>query len=146
MTLSRLRVALVASVALGSTACPYDGLSRSLGLAIGGSGGGSGGPHVLLILQQPFTGTAGNILTPALLVEAADSLGRADTGFTGTINTALSTNPAGANLTGARSVAAVRGIASFGDLAISKASSGYVLQATAQGSSSVSTAPITITP
>ena len=46
----------------------------------------------------------------------------------------------------ARSVAAVRGIASFGDLAISKASSGYVLRATAQSSSSVSTAPITITP
>ena len=142
MKLSRLNIALVA---LATAACPYDGLSRSLGIAIGGSGGGSGS-HVLLFLQQPLTGTAGNILTPAILVGAADTLGRADTSFTGTISMALSTNPAGANLSGTLGVAAVRGVASFGDLAISKASPGYVLQATAQRSTAVSSAPITITP
>jgi len=141
MKLSRLNIVLVALVA---AACPYDRLSRAVGIALGGGGGGSSGPNVLLILQQPLTGTAGQILTPALLVGAADTLGRADTGFTGTITMALTTNPAGANLTGTRSVAAVRGIASFGDLVISKASSGYVLQATAPRSIATSTAAITI--
>src|SRR3989442_10748476 len=140
MKLSRVIVALVAVV---TAACPYDQLSRSLGIAIGGGGGGGSGPNVLVILQQPLVGTAGNILTPAILVGAADTLGRADTGFTGTITMALATNPAGANLTGTRSVAAVRGIASFGDLVISKASSGYVLQATAPRSIATSTAAIT---
>ena len=140
MKLSRVIVALVALV---TAACPYDQLSRSLGIAIGGGGGGSG-PDVLVILQQPLTGTAGDILTPAILVEALDTLGRPDTGFTGIVAMALSSNPAGANLSGTLRVAAVRGVASFGDLVISKASSGYVLQATEPHSIAASSVAITI--
>src|SRR5437879_13315087 len=79
MKLSHLSIALVPLVAAG---CPYDQLSRSLGIAIGGGGGGGSGPNVLLMIQQPLTGTAGAILTPAILVGAADTLGRADTAFT----------------------------------------------------------------
>jgi len=140
MRLSRLSIALVALVA---AACPYDRLSRSLGIAIGGGGGGGGG-NVLLILQQPLTGTAGSILTPAILVGAADTLGRADTSFAGTVTMGLGTNPVGGRLSGTLSVVAVRGIASFGDLVIDKAGSGYVLRATAQNSSPASSAAITI--
>jgi len=141
LKLSRWNIVLVALVA---AACPYDQLSRSLGIAIGGGGGGSSGPNVLVVIQQPLTGTAGQILTPAILVGALDTLGRPDTGFAGTVGMALTTNPAGAVLSGTRSVAAVRGLASFGDLVISKASSGYVLQATAPRSIAGSSVPITI--
>src|SRR5437867_12956735 len=108
MKLSRLTIVLVAFVA---AACPYDRLSRAVGIALGGGGGGSSGPNVLLILQQPLTGTAGQILTPAILVGAADTLRRAGTGFTGTIPMAPPTHPAGGDLTGTRSVAGPRGTA-----------------------------------
>jgi len=141
MKLSHLSIALVPLVAAG---CPYDQLSRSLGIAIGGGGGGGSGPNVLLMIQQPLTGTAGAILTPAILVGAADTLGRADTAFTGTITMALGTNPVGGRLSGTLNVAAVRGLASFGDLVIDKASSGYVLRATAQRAIAASSAAITI--
>src|SRR3989454_8004118 len=100
MKLSRVNIALVAWVALVAAACPYDQLSRSLGIAIGGGGGGGSGPNVLVILQQPLVGTAGQILTPAILVAAADTLGRADTSFNGTITMALGTNPVGGRLSG----------------------------------------------
>jgi hypothetical protein len=142
----RLSFVTVALAALVTAACPYDQLSRSLGIAIGGGDGGGSGSHVLVILQQPLTGTAGDILTPAILVAAADTLGRQDTSFNSTITMGLGTNPAGGRLSGTLSVAAVRGVASFGDLVIDKASSGYILQATAQGSSPASSAAITILP
>src|SRR3989454_1135446 len=141
MKLSHLSIALVPLVAAG---CPYDQLSRSLGIAIGGGGGGGSGPNVLVILQQPLVGTAGNILTPAILVGAADTLGRADTSFAGTISMALGTNPVGGRLSGTLGVTAFRGVASFGDLVIDKASSGYILRATAQSASPASSAGITI--
>jgi len=57
---------------------------------------------------------------------------------------ALGTNPVGGRLSGTLNVAAVRGLASFGDLVIDKASSGYVLRATAQRAIAASSAAITI--
>jgi len=140
----KLSCVTVALVALATAACPYDQLSTDVRTALGGSGGGSGGPNVLVVLQQPLTGTAGQILTPAILVAAADTLGSLDTGFTATITIALATNPVGGRLSGTLGVAAVRGVASFGDLVIDKAGSGYILQATAQSSSAASSAAITI--
>ncbi len=77
----KLSCVTVALVALATAACPYDQLSTDVRTALGGSGGGSGGPNVLVVLQQPLTGTAGQILTPAILVAAADTLGRLDTGW-----------------------------------------------------------------
>src|SRR2546430_17581855 len=110
MKLSRLTIVLVAFVA---AACPYDRLSRAVGIALGGGGGGSSGPNVLLILQQPLTGTAGQILPPAILVGAADTLRRAGPGFTGTITIAIATNPPGAKLMGPMILSALPRIASL---------------------------------
>jgi len=140
----RLSAATVALVALGTAACPYDRLTTAAGLAISGGKGGGSGSNVLAILQQPLTATAGQILTPAILVGAADTLGRADASFNAAVTIALSTNPVGGTLSGTLTVAAVRGVASFGDLVIDKASSGYVLRATAQNALAASSAAITI--
>lgn len=142
MRLSRLSIAMVA---LATVACPYDRLltGGSGGIAIGGGGGGPGS-NVLAIIQQPLTATAGEVLTPAILVAAADTLGNLDTAFAATVTMALSTNNVGGRLSGTLGVAAVRGVASFGDLVIDKAGSGYVLRATAPNSSQAFTAAITI--
>jgi hypothetical protein len=140
--LSRLSIALVALV---TAACPYDRLlTSSRGIAVGGPGGGGSGSNVLVIIQQPLTGTAGEILTPAILVAAADTLGSLDTAFSATVTMALATNNVGGRLSGTLGVAAVRGIASFGDLVLDKAGSGYVLRASAQRSTQALSAAITI--
>ena len=141
---TRLSAATVALVAFVTAACPYDQITTSAGIVISGGGGGGSGSNVLVILQQPLTGTAWEILTPAMLVGAADTLGRADTSFNATVTIAIGTNPVGGTLSGTLSVAAVRGVASFGDLVIDKASSGYFLRATAPNAIATSTAAITI--
>src|SRR2546425_12348532 len=71
--------------------------------------------------------------TPAIQVTVLDSLGNTDPNFTAAVTIAIRTNPVGGNLSGTTSVTPVNGIASFGDLSISKAGSGYTLRATAPG-------------
>lgn len=138
---SMIAVGLAALVAVG---CPYDQLSRSLGIAIAGRGGGGGGPRVLVMIQQPLRGTAGAIMTPAFLVGALDTLGHTDTAFSATVTMTLSNNPVGGRLSGTLQVNAVRGVASFADLVIDQASSNYVLKATAPNSSPAVSVPVTI--
>src|SRR5207244_4659517 len=61
------------------------------------------------------------------------------------VTVALGNNPGGSTLGGTTTVAAVGGMASFGDLTLDKTSSGYGLPATATGLVPASTASFTIT-
>ena len=57
--------------------------------------------------------------------------GVTDTVFTGTVTIGLGSHPDGATLTGTLTVTAVRGVATFSDLRIDRAGSGYTFTASA---------------
>lgn len=94
---------------------------------------------------QPSTATAGAIITPRIEVTAQDALGNTATGFGGPVTMAIGTNPAGGTLSGTTSVPAVAGVASFLNLSIGQAGTGYRLAATAGGPTGATSAPFGIT-
>jgi hypothetical protein len=78
---------------------------------------------------QPSNATAGVAITPQVRVRVLDASGNA---FTGPMTVTLAlASPNGATLSGTTSVAATNGIATFSDLRIEKAGTGYVLDASA---------------
>src|SRR5438046_1665654 len=99
----------------------------------------------LLFTVQPSTATAGASITPQVEVTARDGLGNTATGFTGNIALSIGTNPGSGTLSGATSVAAVAGVATFSTLSIDKAGSGYTLSAVAAGPAGTTSAPFDIT-
>ena len=70
--------------------------------------------------------------------------GNVDTSFNGPVTIALDNNPGDATLGGTLTVNAVNGVADFPDLTLNKAGSGYTLQATSAGLTSVDTGPFTV--
>src|SRR5206468_10518447 len=84
-------------------------------------------------LTQPGTTVAGQQITPAVKLRALDALGNVATGFSGTITVALGSNPGGATHSGTLLVAAVGGVASFGDLSLNRTAPGYTLTASGGG-------------
>src|SRR5207247_2335119 len=76
---------------------------------------------------------AGQQITPAVKVRALDALGNVATGFSGAVTVAIGSNPGGATLNGTLLVAAVGGVASFGDLSLNRTATGYTLTASGGG-------------
>src|SRR5947207_9824043 len=66
--------------------------------------------------------------------------------FTGSVTVALGTNPGGSTLSGTTTVAAVNGVASFGDLSANKTGTSYALSATATGLNPATSSGFNITP
>jgi len=75
-------------------------------------------------------------------VAARDTFGNAATGFTGTVNLVLGANPGAATLSGAGSVAAVAGVATYAAVSLDVAASGYTLVASSAGLPSITSAAI----
>jgi len=128
MKLAPLGIALVAVAAVGCFPAT-EPITR--GIAIGTTGGTA--TDVLVFTVQPSNVTAGNVMTPAVQVEAHDTLGNVDTGFTASVTLTIGTNPVGGNLSGTTAVAPVNGVARFGDLRIDRSGTGYTLRTTASG-------------
>src|SRR6266704_478660 len=83
---------------------------------------------------EPTTVTAGAPLAPPLQVTALDPEGNPVPGFTGNVTVAFGgTSGAGVTLGGTTTVAAVHGVATFGDLTVSKAGTGYWLTGSSTG-------------
>ena len=101
---------------------------------------------MLAFTGQPSNTTAGATISPAVQVTARDAFGNTATAFTGTVTVAIGTNPGGGTLSGTTSVGAVNGVATFANLSINKAGSGYTLQATAAGLTGTTSASFNITP
>jgi hypothetical protein len=76
---------------------------------------------------------AGTAITPGVTVTARDLLGNPVKTFTGNVTIAIAVNPAAGTLAGTKTVAAVAGTATFGNLSIDKAATGYRLAATSSG-------------
>ncbi len=90
-------------------------------------------PSRLGFVVQPSNAMAGMAITPAIRVALQDQVGNTVPSATGTITLAFASNPGGATLTGALSVQAVQGVATFPDVRVNRAGQGYTLRATAQG-------------
>src|SRR5438093_11384543 len=103
-------------------------------------------PPPQLVFAPPPDGTAGEALSPAVQVSALDSAGNVDTSFQVAVTVTLGANPGRATLAGTRTVEAVRGVATFADLSLNKASNGYTLVATAPGARGVTSPQFDITP
>jgi hypothetical protein len=89
----------------------------------------------LVFTQQPTNTSAGVTITPNVLVAGQDALGNTVTSFTGTVTVVIGTNPGTGTLSGTTSVSAITGVATFSNLSIDKAGSGYSLTASATGAS-----------
>jgi streptogramin lyase len=100
--------------------------------------------HFVVTQQPPSSVTAGGPF--GLTVQADDSSGNPDASFNGTVYVTLASNPGGDTLGGTVSVTASSGVATFSGLTLTRAASGYTLQASAVGVDSVTTSAITVTP
>src|SRR5882672_9537534 len=100
----------------------------------------------LVFGTQPGTTVAGRQITPAVKVRALDALGNLVPGFTASVTVVLGNNPGGGTLSGTTPVAAVGGVASFGDLSINKTAPGYTLTASGGGLGPVTSTAFDITP
>src|SRR6266576_115609 len=99
----------------------------------------------LAFTQDPTTTTAGEIMAP-VRVALKNGQGSTSTSFTGNVHLEIApnANPGGDNL--ARDANAVAGVATFSDVMLTKAGSGYQLEATADGVASVTSASFGVSP
>ena len=98
-------------------------------------------PAVLVFLQQPKGGFAGALIAPAVTVGVEDSLGNIVTSSTAPVTMAFGANPGQGLLGGTLTMSASSGVATFGDLKIGVAASGYTLVATSPGLPSATSVP-----
>ncbi|HET9707459.1 MAG TPA: hypothetical protein VFP39_04060, partial [Gemmatimonadales bacterium] len=89
-----------------------------------------GPPSTFVFVVQPSNATAGIAIAPAIQVQAMDLASNLVTTFNGNVTMTIGTNPAGGTLSGTATVAAVAGVATFNNLSIDKAGTGYKLTAT----------------
>jgi alpha-tubulin suppressor-like RCC1 family protein len=100
----------------------------------------------LAFTVQPSTAVAGAQITPAVQVTAQDAQGNTVTTYTSKITVALATYPSGAKLGGTVTTNAKSGVATFSNLSITKAATGYTLSATSGTLTTATSAPFDITP
>jgi M6 family metalloprotease-like protein len=88
-------------------------------------------PTTLVYTAQPGDAFIGHILSPAPVLEIRDSLGERVSDYSGSVSISIKpgTGSSEATLGGILTTNAVKGIASFGDLTLNKAATGYVLTA-----------------
>ncbi|HYL55487.1 MAG TPA: hypothetical protein VEU73_07910 [Gemmatimonadales bacterium] len=100
----------------------------------------------LAFTVQPSNANVGATIAPAVQVTARDAGGNTATGFTGNVTVAIGTNAGVGTLSGTTTVQAVAGVASFADLSIHKAGTGYTLTAVSGVLTAGTSAPFTIAP
>ncbi len=99
----------------------------------------------LAFVTQPLNGTAGAALAPAVRVAVLDAQGNT-VQTNAAISLALAANAAGGSLSGTKSAAAVNGVATFSELTIARASTGYQLVAHTEGLADATSAAFDIAP
>ena len=82
---------------------------------------------------QPSNVTAGNVISPSVVVQAQDAAGNTITDFASPITLALTGGTVGAVLSGTKTITPASGVATFTNLSIDKANTGYQLTASASG-------------
>ena len=102
----------------------------------------------LAFVVQPSTLPAGLAITPAVQVAVQDAQGNTLTSSTASVSVSITngTGSSGAALGGTRTRAAVSGVATFNDLTIDLAGSGYTLSATSTDLTGATSASFTVDP
>jgi hypothetical protein len=101
-------------------------------------------PTQLRFLVGPSNGSPATPLAPAIQVEVVNASGLVVTTATPTVTIQLGANPTSATLSGTLAVAAVKGIATFSSLSVSKPGVGFTLQATAPAATAATSAAFSI--
>src|SRR5437016_2383648 len=117
--------------------------------ACGGSQQGLIGPGraaKLAILVQPSAATAGAQIRPAVQVAIQDAFGNAVATATNHVTAALGNNPGGGTLSGTTTASPINGRATFSDLSVDKAGTGYTLAASATGLTDATSIAFNINP
>jgi len=99
----------------------------------------------LVFAAQPGNTTGGATLPP-VRVEAHEASGEVASCYTGNVTVSLGSNPGGVTLSGTTTVAAVAGVATFANLRIDKAATGYTLIANGAGASAVTSTAFSVAP
>ena len=102
------------------------------------------GTFVVVTAQPPGGVAAGSGF--GLSVTAEDSSGNVDTSFDGTVTLALDINPGGSVLGGTLTATARNGVATFADLTLEKAGTGYTIRISSTGVAGTTTNPFEVTP
>lgn len=145
----RMMTGILILAAVAAVACDPTTDEGILGFGVGGGGGGGGTGGVathLVFTQQPASTQATAAMASAVIVEALDGVGQIDTTYSDVIALSFSSNPDGAALGGNTSVSAINGVATFSNLTVDKADTGYTLLATSGALTSAVSAKFTITP
>jgi hypothetical protein len=147
-------VAAIAGVAtFNDLSIDKSGMGYTLGASDGSLGAATsssftinpGEANQLAFGVQPSDSTAGVAISPAVTVEVLDTFGNLVVGDISQISIAVGSNPGG-TLSGTTMQPASAGVASFNDLSIDKAGSGYTLFASSNGLTGVSSNGFDITP
>ena len=91
----------------------------------------AGAAAKVVFTAQPTNTTAGAAISPAVQVTVEDSQNNVVTTATNQITIAIGTNPSSGTLSGLAQVNAVAGVATFSNLSINSAGTGYTLAASA---------------
>ena len=92
-----------------------------------------GPPAKLAFTVQPSSVAVGSADTPAVTVSIEDAQGNVVTTATNQVTISIGTNPSAGTLGGTASLTAVAGVATFSNLSINNAGTGYTLSASATG-------------
>ena len=105
---------------------------------------GVGTARNLAFTVQPSSSTGGSTIAPAVKVAVTDAGGNVVPGATNQITVGILMNPAGGTLSGTRLAAASGGVATFANLSINRAGSGYTLRAWVSGLVTATSAPFDV--
>ncbi len=100
----------------------------------------------LAFTMQPSDAVAGASIAPAVQVGLIDASGNPVTKGSYSVTLSLASNANGATLGGTTTVAAVNGVATFSNVSVGKAGTGYTLVASASGLDSATSSAFNITP
>lgn len=101
-------------------------------------------PSQLAFIVQPNATDSAAMIAPAVQVAILDAFANSEPNATNTVTIAIGDNPGGATLSGATTVTAVHGIATFSDLSLNQGGNGYTLAATASGLAKATSASFNI--
>jgi len=143
-----MRKLTIGVLLLVAAACDPTVDNGILGIGVSGDGGGgTGGVATKLVFTgQPQSTPATAAMASAVTVQAEDGVGQVDTTYSGVITLSLSPNPDTASLGGNFSVSAINGVATFSNLTVDKADTGYALLATASALTGTVSVKFTVTP
>jgi len=142
-------IATFANLSINKVGTGYTLSASATGLSSATSSGFNVTPAAaaqVVFIQQPTSATAGIAIAPAITVAVQDAAGNLVTTSTSAVTLAIGANPGGGTLGGTATQNAVSGIATFSDLSINKAGSGYTLTAGSGSLSGATSTPFPIAP